>query len=188
MDIPRKLAPRFISPFPINRIIDPSTVRLKLLTCMVIRHTFYVSQINSVSLSPLWSPTDLPLPPWLIKDHLEHTIHHILDVCHRGHSFQCLVNWEGCGPEERSWIPRFLILIQALCPLFMGPTLRNVLDCQEAILERGSTVGIVVFFPSSAAFWVAGWCQQAAAESNLVDQSAPGYKRLLVCSSHYWNI
>lgn len=93
-----KLAPRFIGQFKDKKVINPAAVRLKLPLPLKNRLTFHVSLLKPVSFSPLSPPTQPPSPTWVIDNHYAYTVQHLLDVHHRGRTFQYLVDWKGYGP------------------------------------------------------------------------------------------
>ncbi|XP_044029259.1 chromobox protein homolog 2-like [Siniperca chuatsi] len=70
-----------------------------------------------MALPPSYSePEELPLtpPPDVIEEPLIYRVEAIMDSRRRGGRLEYLVDWEGYGPEERSWVPRDDILNPAL--------------------------------------------------------------------------
>ncbi len=107
----KKLAPRYVGPFVIQKQINPVTFQLKLPSQYRIHPTFHVSLLKPYH-SPV-SPSTEPGPitePLILEDGAVYKVRTILDSqCHGGR-LEYLVDWEGYGPEERSWIPRDDIL------------------------------------------------------------------------------
>uniref|UniRef100_A0A3P9M1D4 Gypsy retrotransposon integrase-like protein 1 n=1 Tax=Oryzias latipes TaxID=8090 RepID=A0A3P9M1D4_ORYLA len=100
----RKLAPRFVGPFPITKVINPAAVRLRLPRSLRVHPTFHVSNIKPVVDSSLVPPAEPPPPPRMVGGGPVYTVRKILAVRKRGRGRQFLVDWEGYGPEERQWI------------------------------------------------------------------------------------
>ncbi|KAI2668864.1 Transposon Tf2-6 polyprotein [Labeo rohita] len=114
----RKLSPRYEGPFQIIKQITPVSFRLRLPPEYRISPTFHVS---------LLKPADIPEgveildetasqgpPPNIIDGKEVYQVKTLLDSwCRRGR-LQYLVDWEGFGPEERSWVPATDILDPSL--------------------------------------------------------------------------
>ena len=91
-----KLAPRFVGPFPISKVISPAAIHLLLPRSLCVHPTFHVSQVKTMV-----PPTK---PPPLLEGAdggLLYRVKRLLAVRNRGQGKQFLMDWEGYGPEGR---------------------------------------------------------------------------------------
>ncbi|KAK3572555.1 hypothetical protein QTP86_000442 [Hemibagrus guttatus] len=114
----RKLSPRFIGPFTIIWQINPVTYHLQLPPEYKIHPVFHVSLLkpHHPSVLPSTEPGKAEEPPFplIVDDGAAYLVKDILDSRLRGDRLEYLVDWEGYGPEEQSWIPRNDILDPSL--------------------------------------------------------------------------
>ncbi len=103
----RKLSPRYIGPFPIQRQINEVTYLLQLPPRYQIHPSFHVSLLKPFSPSaPGPTKPETPPPPEILDQPSIYQVRDILDSWRRGGWMQYLIDWEGYGPEERSWVAR----------------------------------------------------------------------------------
>ncbi|KAL0146797.1 hypothetical protein M9458_057736 [Cirrhinus mrigala] len=110
----KKLSPRFIGPFTILEQVNPVTYKLQLPPQYRIHPTFHVSLLKPCH-EPLLPSTEPgheeePPPPMVLEEGSIYSVKEILQSRRHGGRLEYLVDWEGYGPEERSWVPRDDIL------------------------------------------------------------------------------
>ncbi|XP_053356903.1 extracellular calcium-sensing receptor-like [Clarias gariepinus] len=115
---------QFIGPYRINLRINPVTYQLQLPAALRIYPVFHTFQLKPFTTSPMVPPTPPAPPPWITDGGSVYTVRWILDSRPRGRGVKCLVNWEGYGPEERSWI---------LAGFFLNPELIQIYRRTEGV-------------------------------------------------------
>ncbi|KAI2667311.1 Transposon Tf2-9 polyprotein [Labeo rohita] len=104
----KKLSPRYVGPFKIIKQITPVSYRLELPAEYRISPTFHVSLFKPADDPPgvenLEGTASQGPAPIVVDGKEVYRVNTILDSRRRRGELQYLVDWEGFGPEERSWV------------------------------------------------------------------------------------
>ncbi|KAL0153009.1 hypothetical protein M9458_051679, partial [Cirrhinus mrigala] len=104
----KKLSPRYVGPFKIIKQITPVSFRLELADDYRISPTFHVSLLKPAGdpegVEDLDEAASQGPPPVVDGSEEVYRVNTILDSRRRRGQLQYLVDWEGFGPEERSWV------------------------------------------------------------------------------------
>ncbi|KAI2645110.1 Transposon Tf2-9 polyprotein [Labeo rohita] len=118
----KKLTPRYVGPFKIVKQITPVSFRLALPAEYRISPTFHVSLFKPAGdpegAENLEGTASQGPTPIVVDGEEVYRVNTILDSRRRRGQLQYLVDWEGFGPEERSWVASGDILDPSLTTEF----------------------------------------------------------------------
>ncbi|XP_018410495.1 PREDICTED: myeloperoxidase-like [Nanorana parkeri] len=138
----RKLGPRYIGPFPVERQMNPASYRLTLPPIYPIHPVFHISILKPVQ-PDVFSDRSSDIPnPVLIDGEEEYEVEAILDFRRRRGTGQFLIKWKGYGMEENSWEPVSAIHAPRLIRIFLlnNPSKAHLMGARRPPL-RGGHVG-----------------------------------------------
>lgn len=102
----RKLNPRRLGPFLVERKIGELNFELKLPASMRIHPVFHASLLTKFVADTIPGRVPTPPDPVSVDGDIEYEVQEVLNSRRtgRGHKLQYLVRWKGYGPDEDSWV------------------------------------------------------------------------------------
>ena len=110
-----KLSQKYYGPFQIAAVIGKVAYKLELPSESKVHNVFHVSQIKAFHGR---LPQAMHIPEWLQGHHTDQALVPVAIVDRKVVKFQnqaqvqYLVHWEGCSPEDASWVPAETFALQ----------------------------------------------------------------------------
>lgn len=102
----KKLDVTYVGPYRIKRKINPVTYELELPPGSRLHPVYHVDLLKPYIHSEDEHRTTIQPPSLRIDDEPGYVIRDIVDVEKKGNGFRYLIDWEGYGPEDRTWETR----------------------------------------------------------------------------------
>jgi hypothetical protein len=105
----KKLAPKFVGPFSVIKVINPVAYKLKLPKGWKIHPVFHVSMLQPWKVDPVFPEHRLPPPPMpIIPGDNQYLVDMLLDKrtrkIGRQNVVEYLVRWQNCKAENDEWV------------------------------------------------------------------------------------
>ncbi|TPX42334.1 hypothetical protein SeMB42_g05170 [Synchytrium endobioticum] len=104
---PTKKKNKWIGPYHVKRKINQVTYEIEVPSSIRIHPVVHISLLKKYIRPKDPSKQLTKAPPIKVNPEEEWVIKDILDVRRRGRGFEYYIDWEGFGPESRTWEPRW---------------------------------------------------------------------------------
>ena len=102
----RKLSERWLSPYPITKLVGTNAVELRLPRSMRIHPVVNISRVKPYRERLPGQPVTAPGPSTVTEDREEeYEVESIIDSRYKGKRLEYLVHWKGWSETDRTWEP-----------------------------------------------------------------------------------